>query len=332
MAAARELVRKAVVFLVIVAGCLTYYRYFYVPAKQQREHWETAYVVPDNLPVVDTTAMIRRVLVTYHSGQPVKVAARIGEWAKIELPGGDYGWVKQKALIDGSAYEKGRRLIDSVEGQQVQAQGRTSETVNLHLKPSRQSLKLGEYAQGQKVDIYNRRVVERSTQPGSAGSAFPITDVWYLVSGGGRGGWLLGEFVNMDIPPGLSAYGQALNLVAWRTLDTVRDGDRQVPQYVAAERAGEESADFNHIRVFTYWVKRHEYVTAYVEGGLKGYFPITVTHSGGMPYFRLRLMDAQGNKFQKVYRLNDTIVQALGTVPGWTSDAMPAPPQKRALR
>lgn len=318
--------RKAVLFLVIVAGGLAYYRYFYVPAKRDRAAWEKAYVVPDSLPVLDTTAMIRRVLVTYHSGQAVEVEARIGDWAKIALPGGRSGWVKQKELIDGATYQKGQDLIKNVETRQVQAEGRTNQPVNLHIDPSRESLKLGEYNEGQAVDIYDRRVVERGAQPAQASL---ISDVWYLVGGGGRGGWLLGQFIDLSIPTGLAAYAQGVNMVAWLTLDTVADGSRQVPQYIAADRIGVENFDFNHIRVFTWWVKRHEYVTAYVESGVDGYFPITVTHSGGVPYFRLRLVDDQGNKFQKVYGLYDTIVKPLGTVPGWTSSAMPLPPKRR---
>jgi hypothetical protein len=42
------------------------------------------------------------------------------------------------------------------------------------------------------------------------------------------------------------------------------------------------------------------------------------------PYFRLRLVDDEGEKYQKVYGLFSTIVHPLGTVKGWESDAMPA--------
>ncbi|HLI29630.1 MAG TPA: hypothetical protein VKV79_00860, partial [Terriglobia bacterium] len=102
--------------------------------------------------------------------------------------------------------------------------------------------------------------------------------------------------------------------------------------YLAADRIGTRDFDFNHIRVFTWWVKRHKYVTAYVESGLQGYFPITVTHLGSVPYFRLRLVDDTGRKFQKVYGLFDTIVRPIGTVGGWTSNAMPQPRTRRRSR
>ncbi|MGH9435825.1 MAG: hypothetical protein ACRD06_07475 [Terriglobia bacterium] len=319
--------KKALLVLVIMVGGAAYYRYIYFPAKRRTADVEVAYVVPDTLPVVDTTAVIRRVLATYHSGQAVRVEARIGEWAKLDLPGGQTGWVKQKELIGGATYSQGQALLKGLDRRPAQAQGHTDEPVNLHLSPSRSTLKLGEFNARQLVKIYDRRLVARSVEP-DVPAAHPVTDVWYLVSGGGRAGWLLGRFVDLDIPAGLSAYAQGVNMVAWLTLDTVNDGGRQVPQYLAADRIGVENFDFNHIRVFTWWVKRHKYVTAYVESGVNGFFPIIVTHAGGVPYFRLRLVDDQGGKFQKVYGLYDTIVRPLGMVEGWDSTAMPLPPKR----
>jgi hypothetical protein len=111
--------------------------------------------------------------------------------------------------------------------------------------------------------------------------------------------------------------------VAWLVLNRVPDGDRQVPQYLAADRASNQEADFTHIRVFTWWVKNHRYVTAYVESGLQGYFPIRVVQTGNIPHFRLNLVDKNGNKIQKVYGLFGTITRPLGFVEGWDSNAMP---------
>jgi hypothetical protein len=322
--------KKIALFVVIVAGGGAYYHYIYAPKKRQASA-EVAYVPPDSLPVVNSTAVIRQVLVTYRSGQPVRVLARMGEWAELLLPGGETGWVKQKDLIDRATYEKGQGLIKNLETSPVQAQGHTSAPVNLRLGPGRASLKLGEFAAGQPVEVYGRRVVLRSPETGAPASSSP-KDVWYLVSGGDRAGWVLGRFVDLDIPPGLGNYTQGINMVAWITLDTVDDGGRPVPQYLAADRIGDENLDFNHIRVFTWWIKRHKYVTAYVESGLDGYFPMRVTRIGGVPYFRLRLVDSQGHQIQKVYGLYDTIVRPLGTVDGWTSDAMPSPPKARRRR
>lgn len=322
-------VKKAILFLVLVALGLTWYYAAYLPKKRAAAHEETAYVLPDSLPVVDTTAVIRRVLMTYHSGDPVRVVERAGDWAKLALPGGGFGWVKQKELIDGAEYAKGQQLIRGLASSPVQAEGHAGAAVNLHLDPSREALKLGEISEGARVDVYNRRVVAGAAASGSASSQ----SVWYLIAAGGRAGWVLGEFIDLDVPPALASYAQGVNMVAWMPLDTVRDEGRDVPQYLAADRIGGEDFDFDHIRVFTWWKKHQEYVTAYVESGLNGYFPIVVTHEGKVPYFHLHLIDEDGQKIQKVYGLFDTIVRPIGIVDGWTSDAMPAPlPKSRNRR
>ena len=62
-----------------------------------------------------------------------------------------------------------------------------------------------------------------------------------------------------------------------------------------------------------------------VEGRLNGYFPLRATRVNNTPYFRLRLMDPNGHKYQKVYEMSDTIVRRVGVVEGWESDAMPQP-------
>jgi hypothetical protein len=115
-------------------------------------------------------------------------------------------------------------------------------------------------------------------------------------------------------------------------LNTRPDEDRQVPQYLAAERVGNQDVDFTRIRVFTWWVKNHRYVTAYVESGLQGYFPIRVAQTGNVPYFRLRLVDKNATKIQKVYGLFDTITRPLGMVEGWESNAMPTQSPSRGGR
>lgn len=316
--------KKIAFFLVIVAAGVVYYYLIYAPKRREPTHAETAYVLPDSLPVVDTTAVIRRVLMTYHSGDPVRVIARAGDWAKLALPGGGAGWVKQKDLIGAVEYDKGQRLIKSLASSPVQADGHTNAPVNMHLDPSRNALKLGEVTAGVHVEVYGRRVVTKTANAGGINSS-TAKAVWYLITTRARAGWVLGMFIDLDVPPALASYAQGYNMVAWMPLDSVNDGGRQVPQYLAADRIGGEDFDFNHIRVFTWWVKHHKYVTAYVESGLDGYFPIVVTRDGTVPYFHLHLLDKDGNKIQKVYGLFDTIVRPVGIVDGWTGNAMPAP-------
>ncbi|MGH9357683.1 MAG: SH3 domain-containing protein [Terriglobia bacterium] len=313
----------------IVIGVVCYHFLF----KPEKSHppAEIAYVLPQTLPVLNTTAIIHTVIATLHAGQQVEVTERIGDWAHLALSDGRDGWVEQQNLLDAKTYAQSKELLKRVETMQVQAVGHADAEVNLHLTPSRSAPVLAELSPRQPLEVCGRRLVNRPAQPGSQPAA-TVQDVWYLVRGGGRAGWMLGRFVDLDVPPGLAPYAEGVNMVAWLVLDSVNDGGHQEPQYLAADRIGTREFDFNHIRVFTWWIKRHKYVTAYVESGLDGYFPITVTHDGSVPYFRLRLVDDTGHKYQKVYGLFDTIVRPAGTVDGWNSDAMPQPRHSRRRR
>jgi hypothetical protein len=318
------------VVMVLVVGVLAYYHYIYIPKKRQGSG-TLEYVLPGTLPVVDTTADVRRVIASLHAGQPVRVTASIDNWAGLLLPDGATGWVPQNDLLDAQSFDQAEELLKQAVREPVQATGTISAQSNVHLKPSRDAMTIGQFAPGQRVEVYDRRLTGRESQA-AEGTATGRQDVWYLVRGSESAGWVLGDFVSLDVPPSLANYAQGINMVAWMPLDTVEDDGQQIPQYLAADRIGTRTFDFNHIRVFTWWLKRHEYVTAYVEGKLDGYFPITVNHIGGVPYFRLRLVNDQGQKFQKVYGLFDTIVRPIGVVDGWTSDAMPSPSMLRGRR
>lgn len=314
--------------LLLCAAGVVYYRWIWKPA--HTVHGATAYVLPRSLDVLDTTAQIRSVIGHLKAGDRVEVLATTAHWSKLLLAGDSTGWVETRYLLDGATYERGRSVLKSLNESTVQAQGHTSTSTNLRLDPARDALSLGELAQNEPLDIFARRLVERPTDAQAPAKAARKQDVWYLVRTKSSAGWLLGRFVDLDVPPGIAVYAQGVNMVAWVVLKTVQDGGNTVPEYLVADRMGAEGADFNHIRVFTWWLKNHKYVTAYVESGFSGHFPITTSeltdtdyYAQRSPYFRLRLTDDDGHEYQKVYGLFDTIVHAVGTVDGWTNDAMP---------
>jgi hypothetical protein len=285
---------------------------------------------------MDTTAEIRSVVGHLRAGERVEVLARTAHWSELRLPGGGTGWLESKYLLDGPTYERGAALLRSLEAYTPQAAGHLLTGTSLHLEPARDSIVLVDLAQNQRLEMFERRLVERPVDPNAPGvSGKPGRDVWYLVRGGSRAGWLLGRFVTLDIPQGIATYAQDINMVGWLVLKTVDDGGKNVPEYLVADRIGGE-ADYNHIRVFTWWVKNHKYVTAYVESGLDGYFPIKVQqmqdpkyYAQSSPYFRLRLVDEHGHRYQKIYGLFDTIAKNVGTVDGWESNAMPPPVRRK---
>jgi hypothetical protein len=313
----------------IAAGIIAYH--YYASRRKQGSPAELAYVLPSSLEVVDAPGGIRLAVESVKAGDQVQVLQRAHDWARVKLADGRSGWVECKNLLDAQSYEASQRLLKDLESLPVQAEGHAPESINLRFEPSRDSTALAQLPNNQKLEVFGRRIVERPGRSGQPSSP-PVKEAWYLVRADKRAGWVLGRSVALDIPESLGAYAQSYNLVAWLVLNDVTDESRQVPQYLAADRVGNQEADFTHIRVFTWWVKNHQYVTAYVESGLQGYFPMRVSQSGNVPYFRLNLVDEEGNRIQKVYGLFGTIVRPLGIVAGWESNAMPPQSPSRRVR
>lgn len=314
--------RKVIIVLFLVgatgAGYYHWHRYK-MPASVA-----VAYVLPESVGVVDSPAEIRLGVANLKQGDRVEVLDRTRNWSKVRLEDGRVGWVESVNLIEADSYETGRRLFVQLQSEMPQAEGHVVNAANLRVEPAREAATLVQLPANQKVEVFGRRTVERLPQAGAPPSAEAARDAWYLVRAGSKAGWVLGRLVSLDVPEAISHYAQSTNLVAWVVLNTVEDNGRQMPQYIVADRKGAPDCDFTHIRIFTWWVKNQEYVTAYVEGGLYGYFPIRVSQLDGAPHFRLRLVDKNGRKFQRVYRMLDTIARPLGTVDGWESQAMPA--------
>ena len=319
-----------IVLLLLGAAAAAYYRVIYGP--RHAVEGEPAYVLPTSLEVMDTTAPVRSVIGHFKAGDRVQVIGRTAHWSKIQMPHDEMGWVESKGLLDAVTYQRGETLLKSLETFPAQATGHTSTTTNLRLDPGRDSIVLSELAENQPVEIFGRRVVDRPPAANAPPSGRAhARDVWYLVRAHSRAGWVLGRLVDLDVPAGISVYGEGVNMVAWIVLRTVDDGGKAVQEYLVADRIGGGDFDFNHIRVFTWWVKHHKYVTAYVQSNLSGYFPIVsrqmtdpAYYAQPSPYFRLHLVGADGRHYQEVYGLFDTIVREVGTVDGWESAAMPS--------
>ncbi len=305
---------------------------YYHSYRTSRDYLELEYVTSPSLDVLDTTAVVHNVTQVLKYGDRLEVLQKGDNWAKVRTGDGTEGWVVTRELIPANVYEGGQKLLQELKGRQVQAAGHTVLAANVHLEPRRGAPELGMLTQGQNLEIYDRRLVAKGpagSETNEAASQAAAGDAWYLVQADSKAGWILGRLVTLDIPQGISQYAASFNLVAWFVLNTVQDGNAAIPQYLAADREGSVKFDFTHIRVFTWSRRYHHYVTSYVKSGLSGNFPIQVEHVGNVPYFRLRLMDGNGNKFQSVYGLFETIVRPVGTVDGWESAAMPVRQRRR---
>ncbi|HEV2349000.1 MAG TPA: SH3 domain-containing protein [Terriglobia bacterium] len=325
------------ILLIAVAG-LGWYFLVYAPAHVVPA--EVAYVLPLSVTVVDTPAQIRLDVTQLRNGDQVQVLSRTRNWAHVRVDDGRTGWLELKDLIDSQTYQRGRQELRDMEKIQPQASGHTSNEVNLRLDPSRQSAQLALLGPNEQLQIFGRRYVERaskdsdspSTDNNDQGASAAVREAWYWVRAGSRGGWVLGRYITLDVPPEISQFAQDVNMVAWLVLDNVPDNGRLVPQYLVADRMEAPQFDFNHIRVFTWWPKNQEYVTAFVESNVPGFFPILVSRVDDKPVFRLRLVDKKGHRYQKIFGMENTIVHPLGKVDGWESHAMPSIPVRRSRR
>ena len=144
----------------------------------------------------------------------------------------------------------------------------------------------------------------------------PVIEDWWLVRDShNRVGWVLGRMIDLDVPLDVAQYAEGQRIVAFFVLDEVKDGDKEVPQYltVLSEPRDGMPFDFNQIRVFTWNVKRHRYETAYRER-MEGVLPVTVTQEnfdkeGMLPVFVVREKDDSGNIIERKYKLNTPIVR-----------------------
>lgn len=302
---------------------LAFANYFLIYSPIQRLN-QTTYVVPDSLEVWNTPAEIRMRIATLKSGEQVYALGHFHYWTHVRMINGQEGWVSEDGLMNAEAHRAEKSLLNILSDLPVQATGHSADVDNLHIEPSRTATIVAQVNPQQRLDILGWRMVQCSSEKSTSITTDSLNhpEAWYLVREGIHAGWILGHRVTLDIPQNISAYAQDTNLVAWLVLDTVEDNGHQVPQYVVADRVGTQTCDFTHIRVLTWWKKKQAYAIAYREGGLKGYFPILVTHEGSAPYFRLKLED-DGIKYQKIYGLFDTITRVMGTVDTWQSDAMP---------
>ena len=149
----------------------------------------------------------------------------------------------------------------------------------------------------------------------------PVMEDWYLVrNSAGRVGWVLLRMVDLDIPLEVAQYAEGQRIMGYFVLNTVQDGDKQVPQYLVLLNEPKDGLpwDYNQIRIFTWGRIRHRYETAYRERNLEGYFPVKSGHQvfgkeGDLPTFTIRKQTDGGQIVDLTYKLNGPIVRRVLT-------------------
>jgi hypothetical protein len=162
-----------------------------------------------------------------------------------------------------------------------------------------------------------------------------IYDDWWLVRNAqGRVGWVLARMIDLDIPLEIAQYAEGARIHGAYVINTIQDGDKQVPQYLVlfSENRDGLPFDYNQARVFTWNPKKTRYETAYRERGLTGFLPVTIgrenfDREGVLPTFTLRVQLQDGSIAERKYKLNQPIVRRV-LAPGEQPQKMAVQPKE----
>jgi hypothetical protein len=270
------------------------------------------------------TAEVREPLSTLGYGERVEILTRAGDNVEVRTAQGLVGWVDSHQLLDIALWHRAEQLNAQAKLMPVQARGHTKVVSNLRIEPGRDAQRILQLGREVSVEILARQALDAPTTTSGDQSEegnTPKREDWLLVRAqtkdfGELSGWVVGRFVDLDLPPPLPDYATSagMHVVGWFVLNNVADKDGSLkPQYlVIGTRGGEgQACDFTLLRVYTWSAARPRYETAFVESDACGKLPVRVTPAaqpGGDATFRFSSIG--GNDSQEtVYRMHQTIVR-----------------------
>jgi len=303
-----------------------------------------AFISEKVAPLLSGIAQVREQVGLLHYGERVDVVGKRNDYVKVRTTAGTVGWVESRQLMEPALWQRSIKLLEQTRGMPVQARGRTKVSTNLRVQPGRTEPRLYKFGRNAPVEIVGRAVADwvQATDEKDAANEPQETkkEDWFLVRGVATrppgeasaraaestnttqpgdqttpiAGWVVARFVGLDLPEPLREGAASANIrpLAWFELNRVGDPSGDKPQYLFAAARGPEGqvCDFTALRVYTWYVKKSRYETAFIENNLCGQLPVRVGKGPkGEPEFRFRVMD--GSKEERVYRLNQTVVRRI---------------------
>jgi Bacterial SH3 domain len=303
-----------------------------------------AFVSEKVAPLLSGIAQVREQVGTLHYGERVDVVGKRNDYVKVRTIAGTVGWVESRQLMEPALWQRSIKLLEQTRGMPVQARGRTKVSTNLRVQPGRTEPRLYKFGRNVPVEIVGRAVADwvQAADEKDAASEPQETkkEDWFLVRGVATrppgeasaraaestnttqpgdqtapiAGWVVARFVELDLPEPLREGAASANIrpLAWFELNRVGDPSGDKPQYLVAAARGPEGqvCDFTALRVYTWYVKKSRYETAFIENNLCGQLPVRVGKGPkSEPEFRFWVMD--GNKEERIYHLNQTVVRRI---------------------
>jgi len=310
-----------VVLVISVAGYLRF--------RRPKPLLDTVYAGDRQVTIWSSTAQVREAVATVNFGDRLDVISRSGDQVQVRTTAGITGWASGGDLLTAEFWQETRDLDAKIATLPVEARGHTRVRSNLHLDPGRDKPRIRQLNKDVPVDLLERRPIEippATAQPGvqEAAASEPSglrKEDWWLVRAHmpdhtSMGGWILGSFINLDVPQPLPDYASSagMRIVAWFELSHVLDSAGEAkPQYlVVGDRgpAGQE-CDFTLMRVFTWGNQRQRYETAFIESDLCGKLPVKISSAeapGGDAAFSFE-DSSNGAPEEKLYRMHQTMVR-----------------------
>jgi hypothetical protein len=310
--------------------------------RPRRETLGEAFVSEKAAPLLSSIAQVREQIGMLHYGERVGVVGRRNDFVKVRTNAGIVGWVESRQLMEPALWQRSIKLLEQTRGMLVQARGRTKVSTNLRVQPGRTEPRLYQFGRNVSVEIVGRAAADwvQVTDEKDASNEPQETkkEDWFLIRGVATrppgeaaaraaestnttqpgdqtapiAGWVVARFVELDLPDPVREGAASANIrpLAWFELNRVSDPSGDKSQYLVAASRGPEGqvCDFTAIRVYTWYVKKSRYETAFIENNLCGQLPVRLGKGPkGEPEFRFRVMD--GNKGERLYRLTQTVVR-----------------------
>jgi hypothetical protein len=318
-----------VIFLII---CVALYLRFRKP----KPDLGMAYAGDRGLVLYNSSAQVRSPIGTVDYGEPLKIEQQFGDQVQVRTTAGVVGWTSNANLITTELWQQEKDLDKKTSETTPESQGHTHVVSNLHLDPARDSPRVRQLKKDVPVELFTRQPVpvplanqapvtaqpESDTDGSTATDAGPKKEDWWLVRAKLDdktfvSGWLLGRFVDLDVPDALTnvSSSSGMRIIAWFPLNPALDTDgRQVPQYLLVGTTGPEgqACDFTMVRVYTWAKLKAQYETAFVESDICGKLPLKIDRMPAANQATIAFTDPSDNSPQ-LYRMVQTIVRRVKT-------------------
>jgi hypothetical protein len=317
----RKMLLGFAVVLVVVVGLYVRERHATVPL-------EVAYSGNHSVTVYSTSAQVREPVTTVSFGERLDVLQRFQDQVKVRTSDGVVGWVEERDLLSADAWQRMKDMGTKAEGMPVEARGHTRVLSNLHFGPGRDTPRIRQLNKDVSLDLLTRQTAEikpaiaenAEVEPSAPAAEGKKEDWWFVrahtADQGTLAGWVLGRFIDLDVPPPLPDYASSagMRIVAWTQLDRVKaSSGKPMPQYLLVGTHGAEGqpCDFTTMRVYTWGKQKERYETAYVESDVCGKLPIERTQNagpGGDVTFWFQDLSG-GTAEKRTYEMHQTIVR-----------------------